>query len=317
VKKNLEDPQTQFDALTGKLNDTRVDFQIGRGDYQPLVYELDHARLEGRTDEAARLATEVTAKEPGIKEIFSRMTLYSDEKKRIQSEQESIKAPLAAAEKALVEAVPAKRDLDDIDKRAGGIEGLAVAELKPYQIYNPGLGIIDRCTACHVAADKPGYAKASWDILKGKISDAKLAEAKSLYATHPHYLTTDPKEFDWLSAHNVNKFGCTSCHWGNGPATTAPEKAHALEGEVATSFEKPMEYQLTPLLPIGSLEKVRAGEQHFGNMMEATCSKCHLAEMNLKGGPQLSYGRQLIEDLGCWGCHKIKGFEAQIGRAHV
>jgi len=80
-----------------------------------------------------------------------------------------------------------------------------------------------------------------------------------------------------LTFHPPDKFGCTVCHEGQGRATS---KA-AAHGNVP--------YWDKPLLT--------------GDLIQSTCTKCH-RETPIPQAPVLSRGRELVQSLGCLGCHK-------------
>jgi mono/diheme cytochrome c family protein len=84
-----------------------------------------------------------------------------------------------------------------------------------------------------------------------------------------------------LKSHPVTKFGCTVCHAGQGMALSV-EAAHGY----TENWEK-------PLLK--------------GNLMQASCAKCHGNFQTLKGAEAVAKGRKLMEDHGCFGCHSISG----------
>ena len=87
----------------------------------------------------------------------------------------------------------------------------------------------------------------------------------------------------YLGNHPPEQFGCVLCHEGQGRATISPEKAH---GEV--------EYWLKPM--------------HRGKIAQSSCTKCHDKGEELVGGEDIAKGIALFEELGCFGCHKTKGF---------
>jgi len=97
------------------------------------------------------------------------------------------------------------------------------------------------------------------------------------FASHPGL-------FVYLGNHDPEVFGCTVCHRGQGRATTSPEKAH---GQV--------EYWDEPMLN--------------GFMVQATCQACHGDIKHIQGGDVINKGYELMEKYGCYGCHKIAGFE--------
>ena len=145
-----------------------------------------------------------------------------------------------------------------------------------HQISVNAYNIVDRCEVCHagiresveltpasLAPDKPG----------GKPDD--LARA---FVTHPD------KEI--LKIHNPDKFGCSSCHWGNGRATTSEIKAH---GE--------NRFWLWPMF-----EKENT---------EAGCQQCHAKDRVTDGATTLNLGRDLFMQRGCMGCHRYEGFDRE------
>jgi mono/diheme cytochrome c family protein len=121
------------------------------------------------------------------------------------------------------------------------------------QIWAQKLGRVDRCVTCHLG-----------------LTEKSLADAPEPFRTHPKI------------HHDVENFACTTCHEGQGSATTE-EEAH---GNV--------EYWERPILP--------------AEYMEASCGKCH-KEKEVPEAPILTLGRKLIEESNCVGCHKFGGYE--------
>ena len=115
---------------------------------------------------------------------------------------------------------------------------------------------VDRCTTCHLGVDQ-----------------AQMADAPQPFRLHPVTPHT-PDAFD--------RFGCVSCHRGQGRATSESE-AH---GEVADWS--------SPLLPLG--------------YTEASCGTCHEGT-TVPEAEQLSAGRALLLRAGCYGCHLLGGGE--------
>ncbi|MFQ5706366.1 MAG: c-type cytochrome [bacterium] len=117
------------------------------------------------------------------------------------------------------------------------------------QIWNKKLDRVDRCTSCHLG-----------------VEERDLVGAKQPYTPHPRVY------------HDLNEFGCTICHDGQGLATSK-EKAH--DGRP---------YWEEPLLP--------------REYLEASCGKCHKEEV-VPRAPVLTLGRTLIKKYNCAGCHRI------------
>ena len=127
------------------------------------------------------------------------------------------------------------------------------AEIGIKQIWNRKLDRVDRCITCHLG-----------------IKEEALKGAEQPYRTHPHIY------------HDIEEFGCTICHEGQGAATEFKESI----GKV--------KFWDKPILP--------------AEYMEASCAKCH-RERNVPRAPALNLGRKLLEESNCIGCHKIGGYE--------
>ncbi|TAK07901.1 c-type cytochrome, partial [bacterium] len=86
------------------------------------------------------------------------------------------------------------------------------------------------------------------------------------------------------NAHPPGKVGCTTCHDGQGAAVNSVQQAH---GEVP--------YWEFPLLR--------------GAKAQSSCTACHLDVQKLQDAPLLAQGQRLFEQVGCTGCHLVKGYE--------
>ena len=118
------------------------------------------------------------------------------------------------------------------------------------QIWLPEQPVTDRCTTCHLG-----------------LKEASLTDVSPVaFRKHP------------VIPHSLTEFGCTTCHRGQGAATTAEEAHHATE-----QWEQ-------PLLP--------------AKYIESGCGQCHLE--NLPGTPFLNQGRDIVSRYGCTRCHTIK-----------
>ena len=145
-----------------------------------------------------------------------------------------------------------------------------------HQISSNDYGIVDRCEVCHLGTREPLNIKAS-DMAPagpGKEPD-ELARA---FVSHPR------KEL--LQTHNPQKFGCSSCHGGNGRATTSVTKGHGRH-----------KYWLHPLL-----EKENT---------EAGCQMCHASDRVTQGADQLNLAKDLFYQRGCVGCHRMEAFDRE------
>jgi cytochrome c2 len=142
------------------------------------------------------------------------------------------------------------------------------------QIWVPALGRADRCISCHQGVSWPG-----------------LEQAEEPYRTHPPEL---------LKTHPIQRFGCTSCHGGQGWAVDF-EPAH---GPVA-HWEEPV---------LGSA----LGEEYSivdnkRALMQMNCNVCHRYDRETRGADFINLAKQLVREKGCRSCHVINGRGGSIG----
>ncbi|HEX4999385.1 MAG TPA: c-type cytochrome [Terriglobia bacterium] len=138
---------------------------------------------------------------------------------------------------------------------------------------------VDRCTTCHLGIDQK-----VWE------------EAEQPYKTHPKldlFLST-------TSPHPIDRFGCTTCHSGLDRATSFQDAGHTPRTEEQKEeWTKKYGWHVDEFLetPMLALDKVESG-----------CYKCHTGA-EVPQAPALNAGRDLIRMYGCFGCHKIPGYE--------
>jgi cytochrome c2 len=226
------------------------------------------------------------------------------------------------------------------EKQGGYFGGLMGPATEIIQQNIEDIGRVDRCESCHVGINRGGFE-----------------------TVQPKYYQSHPFRRTLFSLHPVEKFGCTSCHDGQGRATTK-FYAHA---PVDNPHDMEKHFWEEPLLK--------------GNFTEANCRKCHTEEYDLRAhlrcetdvecptvgekkvklkcdvpaaplnpsdtsipllskwppepkpgekvaepekycvnpennlaelvdlAPTLSKGRKVIEEVGCYGCHPIEGYE--------
>ncbi len=139
---------------------------------------------------------------------------------------------------------------------------------------------IDRCTTCHQG-----------------INTAAYADAPQPYTAHPQkalFVGSD-------SPHPIETFGCTVCHSGRGRGTTFLRATH---------------------WPNSPADEARWRDEHHWHEMhhwdfdqvptrflEANCYQCHQGQTEIDGAPKWNRGIQLMKLHGCFGCHKVKGYE--------
>ncbi len=133
-------------------------------------------------------------------------------------------------------------------------------EVVQKNVITPKGVLIDRCATCHIGATN---------------KDA---------AAFDQPLTTHRPIAPGMAAilHDLNKWGCTVCHDGNG------------RGLDETDAHGHLQHWTKPLLA--------------GHMVQASCTKCHeIAVRDLEGADYLNRGRRLFIEKACWACHAIDG----------
>jgi len=101
---------------------------------------------------------------------------------------------------------------------------------------------------------------------------------KKSFRTHPALDTL-------LAIHPVERFGCSPCHEGQSSALQSVKFAHG--------FVKFWEYPL-----------------HEGKFVAAGCNKCHARELFTDHADELNKGKRMVYEMGCFGCHEIRGYES-------
>jgi len=142
------------------------------------------------------------------------------------------------------------------------------------QIWVPALGHADRCITCHQAVSWKGFE-----------------DAEEPYRTHP----AEP-----LKQHPVERYGCTSCHGGQGWAVDAGP-AHG-----------PIKHWEEPVLGsyLGEAYSIVDDENA---LMQMNCNVCHRYDRETPGADFINLGKRLVQEKGCRACHVINGRGGTIG----
>lgn len=164
-----------------------------------------------------------------------------------------------------------------LDEKAVDESGQSVAELflvdEIQQNVLPELGRTDRCITCHAG-----------------VSDPRMTNLKQPFATHPA---------NFLNDHPVERFGCTTCHQGQGLATKSIEAHGHTEDWLYPIYER--------------------------DYMYSSCATCHedesvwetaLASAGTSDEPSINLvaeGKNLVDTKGCIGCHIIDGRGGKMG----
>jgi cytochrome c551/c552 len=291
AKEKTDPIDAQVKKIDEKINAVTPPFQDARSWIVATTYKIEvtesesgkkslHEAIEKKKEE------KITFKMPndeGIEEEKSLPfpdleNLYNslrDEKARLLAERVQITQPRDATQK--------KRD-EYMQDHLGGLTEQQVSGLqqkvKDFKFdikqINVGGVVIDRCESCHLGVREPIKITRRDMGWTGKDPDDD-AEATA-FVSHP--------EKDLLKTHDPDRFGCSTCHGGNGRGTTSVEKGHGR-----------YEHWLWPM--------------YYKENVQAGCNQCHGKDRVLSGADVLNRGKNLFQNRGCVGCHRYEGFDRE------
>jgi cytochrome c2 len=275
-------------------------------DYRFTKARIDVARYE--YDEAVHNNTSAqTSKKAHLDELTAEWNAHREHLEEVEGRRAAAQATLdelleleTESQKALEEMLGEKHRLElRLEEITPGFVSF-VRNLPLLDLANPSLKVeqvmpanllddviftqtpkVDRCTTCHLGIDKRGYE-----------------DAPQPYTTHPNL------ELYLQGPHPIERVGCTVCHQGRGRATSFQGAAHS-------PSSKEQEEQWGKFT--GSHEYHQLHHWDFPMLAnghtESQCLKCHKGELEVPEADRLNTGLMLIERYGCYGCHKIKGWE--------
>ena len=258
--------------VPGSVDDLEVKFERFRSKKVVLDREAQQAEVdlkELQTQEKALLKN-LKDKQRSLRQLTKQQTILDRKLKKVDIGSMDIMNQLGT----VVRDAPVLDMLNPYYK----IDQIVVKDLKD-DLNFVEMPKVDRCTSCHTGIMKKGFEN-----------------AEQPYQTHPDlelYLSSS-------SAHPIEEFACTSCHQGRGRGTSFDSAAHTPSShEQAKEWEekygwKAMHHWDEPMFP----------KKHI----QASCLKCHDDQVSIKGADQLNLGLKLVEQSGCYGCHKIDHF---------
>src|SRR5204862_1351210 len=207
---------------------------------------------------------------PDLESLYNSLR---DEKARLLAEQVQLNQPVEAAMK--------KRDqyLQDhlfglTEDQVKGLEKKVEDFKFDIKQINVGGVVVDRCESCHLGTREPiNISKKDMTL-----PDEDPDDAAAAFVSHP--------DRDLFKTHDPDRFGCSTCHGGNGRGTTSVEKAHGR-----------YEHWLWPL--------------YYKENVQAGCNQCHTRDRVLQGADVLNRGKNLFQVRGCAGCHRYEAFDRE------
>ena len=292
VAKEKTDPiDAQVKKIDDKITAVTAPFQDARSWIVAKTYQLEVTNSEsGKSSLRAAIEKKKQEKidfkmpnDEGKEEAKSMSftdldALYNslrDEKARLLAERVQITQPRDAAQK--------KRD-EYMQDHLGGLTGQQVGALQQkvkdfkFDIKQINVGgiVIDRCESCHLGTREP--IKLTKKNMGWTGEDPSGDAEAAAFVSHP-----DP---DLLKTHDPDRFGCSTCHGGNGRGTTSVEKGHGR-----------YEHWLWPL--------------YYNENVQAGCNQCHNRDRVLQGADVLNRGKNLFQVRGCAGCHRYEAFDRE------
>ncbi|MCB9896793.1 MAG: c-type cytochrome [Planctomycetes bacterium] len=298
-------------------------YQIMKSQYDAMRYEYEEYRL-AHADDTAYLDSskaELLEKQEAVASLLRRADDTNQDMLHKQAALKEARGAVTEIERELADLTAARDRVElALSKIGPGIFNDYVRNLPLVDMLAPTLKVdkivvdklkdnynfmyvnrVDMCITCHVAIDKPAYA--NWDPDGSRTNEVGTSGERVLNA-HPRLdlFVSDS------SPHPMGKFGCTVCHMGRGQAVEFERTFHT---PAADQFETADEKEARWVADFGY-----DPERHYwdwpmvpSDQIYSSCWQCHDQQQRLDGVPEYNASRKLVENLGCYGCHKIQGLE--------
>src|SRR5256885_14703606 len=214
IARQIADLQRELRRAQQQDQSKDLNLRFVKSELEELRFKYDDALHAGRPTEA--LLKEIEAKE---QQRAERQRIYSESQQRIEALQNEIKqveGAIQTAEEGIAKLTTARDDLQqklegvsigyfpgpkaappffgfDWQPKIPRIQQIVLEEFDRNNFDKP-VARVDRCTSCHAGINKPGFED------------------------QPNPWKTHPRRELYLSKHPPEKFGCTPCHGGQGPA---------------------------------------------------------------------------------------------------
>ncbi|MCI0489068.1 MAG: c-type cytochrome [Blastocatellia bacterium] len=283
AESEVKEINSKIRAIDQKVTDITEPFQNARAWVSAKTYELEVAGSESSKKSIQR-SIEERRKEKIDISIHNDAGALEDKEldynelealyNGLRDEKAQLTARLIEARKEQTEALT-ERD-NYLQNHLTGLTGPQVEQLinkmdkfdyTIKQIHVAEADLVDRCESCHLGVREPVTLTAD----NKSIGDPA-------FVSHPNK--------DLLQIHPPERFGCSTCHGGNGRGTTSVEKAHGR-----------YKHWLWPL--------------YYKENVEAGCNQCHNRDRVTAGADALNQGKDLFQNAGCTGCHRYEGFDRE------
>lgn len=251
--------QAELDQRAFDLFKINREYQFTKSNYDEKFYLYTETKHKGR--DYSRREQEIDRLQSTLDSLLPLVQAQAARRDSVQTRIDEMERPvdsLAGLIQGKTQEITRLAErMQAIQARPLKVHQVILPDYEPNEFENPIIRV-DRCQSCHVGIDKEGFESA------------------------PQPFTTHPRREEYFGAHPPEKFGCTPCHDGQGPALTVQD-AHS-----------PKKYWDYPMLA--------------GHMVEAGCQKCHSNRAWLDNAGQLMDAQKKLRRLGCVGCHDIEGY---------
>jgi len=282
ARPELVDLNRQVSLIDQQLSDMTEPFQNVRAWIAAKTYDLELAGsessragiredIEEKKDEKVDVSVHqpdgsVKDEEPTFRQLEARYAELTNEKARLTARTIELLKPQSEARKKRDDYLQSNLTGLSEQQVAGLIDKTEKSDFKIKQIHVTEGDLVDRCESCHLGIREPI-----------NLTAADMG-GEAAFVSHPNR--------DLLKIHDPERFGCSTCHGGNGRGTTSVEKAHG-------------RYKHW-LWPLHERENVQAG-----------CNSCHNRDRITAGADVLNHGKDLYQSRGCVGCHRYEGFDRE------
>ncbi len=287
IKGNIKAEEIVNGVLNANLTEVTYKYEIAHSSHKPEASEL----FSNMKELQKQFAESVNRKKELNNQLAAKNAELGTQTKSVDDTKVSIEKIIGAKDR-LVASFDKARTYEDkiwLLRNAPIIDYLDPT-LKIHQIvvnnikddrYFVQIPKVDRCITCHTFIDQKGYE-----------------EQPNPYKTHP--------KLDLMvgmdSKHPMKTFGCTGCHQGEGHRVIDFNAAAHTPNNEKQEKEWHEKY--------GWHEAHKVAQPMFRlKDTEAACIKCHEGVDFIPQGSVVNDGIRNIERFGCYGCHKIKGFE--------
>jgi cytochrome c2 len=324
AEKQIEERRADAQRVTAQLERLRIEADLINREYLAEKAKRDEVRsiFEGLLEQ-----TQFDYENPRVKAMQARVLAQNEKVDRLELHKQDADIKVRDVERELRGLVEARDALEREISRLKTAEDLAqrrynllanrrlinflnspliefaAPTLKVHQIVAENHRVdvnfaqvprVDRCVTCHRGIDRPDP---KYEISGATVADFKFSTLPQPFRSHPNL---DLYVGD-TSPHPASKYGCSVCHWGWDRETSFVRAGHT-PNDVAQKklWQKKyrwheMEFLMQPMRP--------------ARHIESSCLKCHMSETHIRGAEKLTHGLRLIEQLGCWSCHRMQQLE--------